>query len=244
LRALASLVMAGRRPVTLLGAPGSGRTFVCEMLAQRFPHIHVLAVEPQLLFGTPILASLAQRLGVAGVARGASRRFLYEVLLSRALPENDPRAIAAVVVDGVDPEDGELLAELAAIAAEAPPGRLALVLVGAEDLPGALVTNGAPARLLGGPPPVSLRPLTPAEMGAYIAHRLRCAGAAEAGLPFDVACQQLLHAWSGGNPKLVNVYCHNALTVAAASHERVIQLATLRLAMRAQTYLSADTASV
>jgi len=232
LRTLASQICGGERPVTLVGAPGSGRTFVCEMLAQRFPRIHVLAVEPQLLFGTPILVSLAQRLGVAAVSGGASRRFLYEVILSRALPRDDPRAVAALVIDGVDPDDHALLAQLDEITREAPAGRLALVLVGTEDLPARLVTVGAPESLLAGPPPVPLRPLTLAEMDGYIAHRLRRAGSSASEIPLDLAVRQLLHARSGGNPKLVNVYCHNALTVAAASHERVIQLASLRSALR------------
>lgn len=244
LRALASQILGGQRPATLVGAPGSGRTFVCEMLSARFPRVHVLAVEPQLLFGASILVSLAQRLGVAVTSGGASRRFLYELILARALPADDPRAVAALVIDGVDPDDRALLAQLDDIAREAPAGRLALVLVGSEGLTSQLLAAGAPARLLAGPPPVPLRPLTLPEMAEYIAHRLRRAGAADPGIPLDLAGQQLLHARSFGNPKLVNVYCHNALTVAAASHERVIKLGSLRAALRTQTYLTPEAAAV
>jgi type II secretory pathway predicted ATPase ExeA len=67
-------------------------------------------------------------------------------------------------------------------------------------------------------------------------------GGCPEGLPLDLASQQLLHARSGGSPKLINVFCHNALTIAALKQEKTLKLSTVRYALKSKTYLSTDAA--
>jgi type II secretory pathway predicted ATPase ExeA len=148
---------------------------------------------------------------------------------------------ALIVVDGVDPSDQELLAELDRILQGAPRRRFALVLVGTDTLHEELVLNHAPASLLAGTPAVVLRPMNPQEMIEYVDFRMRAVGGM-AGFTLDTASRQILYLRSGGLPRLVSVYCHNALTLAMIRQERQPRLDTLRLAVKSKSYLSPEAA--
>jgi serine/threonine protein kinase len=240
LHTLATQISAGKRPVMLLGPPGSGRTFVCEMLRHKFSGIQVSSIEPQLLFGARLLVSLCRQLGIPGVSPGASQEVLIHILLEHMLPPHRPDGIAVVVIDGLDPSDRDLLFELDDILCSAPGGRLSMVLVGPDDLPAGLAESGAPPSLCWDLQPITLRGLTQQEMAEYIDFRVRAIGRSRTGLDLDVASLQLLHARTGGIPRLINVYCHNALTIAALRQERAVRFSTLRVAMKSNTYLTPD----
>lgn len=242
LHGLAAPLLAGERPAMLLGAPGSGRTFVCEKLRASSPRLLTFPIEPQLLFGARPMVALCRQLGVAAISASTDQRSLIEAFLLHALPRDRADAIAVAVVDGIGAEDHELLQELGAILHSAPRGRFSMVLVGAEDLPARLAAAGAPEALLAGPPPIALRAMSQQEMIDYIDFRMRTVGGSKRGLDLDIASQQFLYARSGGNPKLVNVFCHNALTIAALKRERKVTLSSLRLGMKSKSYLSPDAA--
>ena len=212
------------------------------MLRHKFPRIQVCVMEPQLLLGARLLVSACRQLGVPGVSPGASQELLIHTLLERMLPEDRPDAIAVVVVDGLDPSDHELLLELDDILRSAPGGRFSMVLVGPDDLPAGLAASGAPESLCRDLPPIKLRGMTLREMVEYIDFRMRTIGRSPAGLELDVASQQLLHAKSGGIPKLINTYCHNALTIAALRQEGSVRFSTLRVAMKSDSYLTPESA--
>ncbi|MBN1206419.1 MAG: serine/threonine-protein kinase [Myxococcaceae bacterium] len=237
--ALASRVDAGHRLSMLVGPSGSGRTFLCEMLQQKLPGATVFSIEPQLLLGTRLFIALCRQAGVQ-VNASSSQRFLTEAFLAQVLPDR-PEARAILVVDGVDPADQELLAELDRIIQAPTRRKFSLVLVGAEELSEGLLRNGAPQSLLDGTPPVPLRPMTQQEMIEYIDFRMRAIGGV-AGFSLDTASQQILHLRSGGLPRLVSVYCHNALTLAMLRQERQPKLDTLRLAVKSKSYLSPERA--
>ncbi|XXX78049.1 protein kinase [Sorangium sp. So ce134] len=242
LRTLASQIVAGQRPAILVGEPGSGRTFVCEMIKNKVPRIQVFSIEPQLLFGTRPLVSLCRQVGATAISPNLSQQFLVDAFLGQALLRAGPDAIAVLVVDGVDPEDHELLMELHDILRCAPPGRLSMILVGAPDLPATLASNGVPRELYTGAQSLLLPGMTQQEMIEYIDFRMRSVGGSGRGLKLDLASQQLLHARSGGSPKLINIYCHNALTLAAIQGEQEVSLSSIRLGMKSKSYLTADAA--
>jgi type II secretory pathway predicted ATPase ExeA len=236
------IIEEGARPVLLLGQAGSGRTFLCEMLKTKYERLHIFTIEPQLLFGARPLVTLCRHQGAAHVLTTAHQRVLIDAFLSVALPADAPDAIAVVVVDGLDPSDREMLTELDEILRYAPKKRFSMILVGSEDLPERLSEAGAPEGLLSGPPPAVLRPMTMREMVQYIDFRMKAVAGGQDGLDLDVASQQLLHARSGGNPKLINVFCHNALTIAALKQERKVKLTSIRLGMKSKSYLSPEAA--
>ncbi len=236
---LATRVEVGQRINMLVGPSGSGRTFLCEMLQHKLPGASVFSVEPQLLLGSGLFLSLCRQLGIH-VNPGSSQRFLTETFLAQALPDK-PEATAVIVVDGVDASDQELLAELGKILQATLRRRLSLVLVGTDSLPEQLAREQVPPALLTHAMPVALRPMTQQEMVEYIDFRMRCIGGVT-GFALDTASRQILYLRSGGLPRLVSVYCHNALTLAMLRQERQPRLDTLRLAVKSKSYLSPEAA--
>lgn len=241
LRTLAMKLTSGSRQAMLLGPPGSGRTFLCDMLPHRSPRLHVFRVEPRLMFGGRLLLSLCRQHGL-DMSPSASMRFLAQAFLSHVLPDASPETIAVLVIDSVDPDDAELLADLDLTLRSPLSTQLAVVLVGAEDLHERLAERGAPPSLHPTAAPVLLPGMTLPEMADYIDFRMTTIGGSECGLALDPATRQLLHARSGGSPGLINTYCHNALTIAALQGERALRFETFRLAMKARTYLTPETA--
>jgi type II secretory pathway predicted ATPase ExeA len=71
---------------------------------------------------------------------------------------------------------------------------------------------------------------------------MRVVGGSPEGLELDLASTQLLHARSNGSPKLINVFCHNALTIAALKQERKVKLSSIRYAMKSKSYLTPEAA--
>jgi serine/threonine protein kinase len=243
LRMLAGeIIEEGASPSMILGAPGSGRTFLCEMLKNKYPQLFMFMIEPQLLFGVPPMVTLCRQYGASHVSPTSPQSVLIDAFLAAALPPDLPNAIAVLAIDGLDPSDREILTQLDDILINAPPKRFSMLLVGGEDLPERLTAVNAPRTLLSGPPAAVLRPMTPREMIAYIDFRMRRVGGSPEGMDLDLPSQQLLHARSGGSPKLVNVFCHNALTIAALKQERKLRFSSLRLAMKSKSYLSPEAA--
>jgi serine/threonine protein kinase len=236
---LAARVGTGQRMSVLVGPPSSGRTFLCEMLQHKLPNTLVFSIEPQLLLGSQLFLALCRQVGVH-VNPNSSQRFLTEAFLSHVLPDQTD-ATAVIVVDGVDPSDTELLNDIDRILQATPRRKFSIVLVGNESLPEGLAQHNAPQSLLAGLPPIRLRPMTQQEMVEYIDFRMKAVGGL-GGFTLDNASRQLLFSRSGGVPRLVSIYCHNALTLAMLRQERLPRLDTLRLAMKSKSYLSPDAA--
>jgi len=68
----------------------------------------------------------------------------------------------------------------------------------------------------------TLQPIGLEETGELIAYRLRAAGAGEQGPVFEESAIQAIHAYSGGNPRLIVTLCRNAMFAAARMHTRHI----------------------
>lgn len=241
LRTLASQITAGHRPTVLVGEPGSGRTFVSEMIRNRFPSIQTFSFDPQFLFGARPMVSLCRQLGVYA-SSNTTQRDLVHAFLQHAEARDGNDMMALVVVDGVDPGDRDLLVELDDILQYAPADRLSMLLIGTPSLPSTLAANGAPPSLYTGAQSLLLPGMTSKEMVEYLDFRMTSIGGSARGLGLDLAAQQLLHARSGGNPKLVNVFCHNALMLAALLKETGVRLTTIRLGMKSKSYLTPETA--
>jgi hypothetical protein len=243
LRTLAMQLTGGCRAAMLLGPEGSGRTFLCDMLAHKVPGLHLFRLEPELLFGERLLISLCRQHGM-DINPGASMRFFVEALLSQALPAGQSDAMAVVAIDRVDPGDSDLIGDIADILRSTSNPRLAVLMIGAPDLHERLVGNGSLTRL--GTelraPPVLLRRMTQPEMTEYIAFRVATIGGGRVRLSFDPSTQQLLHARSEGSPRLVNVYCHNARLIAGLRGGGSPGFEDFRLGMKSRTYLTAESA--
>lgn len=244
LRTLALQLTGGCRAAMLLGPGGSGRTFLCDMLAHKVPRLHVFRMEPDLLFGERLLFSLCRQHGM-DINPGASMRFFVEAFLSQALPAERADALAVIAVDCVDPDDTDLIADIADILHAGSNPRLAMLLIGAPDLHDHLAASGALARLGSElpAPPVLLRRMTQPEMVEYIGFRVSTIGGGRVRLRLDTSTQQLVYARSEGSPRLVNVYCHNALLISSLrGGSGSPGFEDFRLAMKSRMYLTPESA--
>jgi len=76
-----------------------------------------------------------------------------------------------------------------------------------------------------------LGPLSVAETGAYVAHRLAVAGA-QAGIPIPAQLAPLVHRLTQGVPRRINLLCDRALLGAYVENSREVTPAILRRAAR------------
>jgi type II secretory pathway predicted ATPase ExeA len=66
------------------------------------------------------------------------------------------------------------------------------------------------------------QPLTRAQMDAYITQRLSVAGAAQANL-FEPEARSLIHHYSGGIPRIINLICEHCLVHAFAEAQTIVK---------------------
>ncbi len=77
-----------------------------------------------------------------------------------------------------------------------------------------------------------LGPLNTAETAAYVRHRLRVAAAMREAVRFTPRALRLVHRFSRGIPRLVNVLCHRALLIGYTREERPIGWTIVRQAIQ------------
>ncbi|MGE0825290.1 MAG: AAA family ATPase [Candidatus Binatia bacterium] len=77
-----------------------------------------------------------------------------------------------------------------------------------------------------------LQPLPATDTGAYIRHRLQVAAKGRSLAVFTPGAIRLIHHFSRGVPRLINVLCHRALLVAYTSEERQINSQIVRQAIK------------
>jgi type II secretory pathway predicted ATPase ExeA len=222
-------------PLVLVGAPGSGKTFCVEALKQRISGLQYYSIEPALLFTVTLMQELCRRLGL--MAPDAAPRDLMPFFVDAALARERGTSRLLVVLDDFVPGDPALLDELKEIAAAAP-DVVRLLLVGAPDLPAQLAAAGAAELLSPEEPPVGLAPMGLPDVAAYLEHRLRAASDGSLRVELPPAACQFLHARSGGSPRLINIYCHNALVIAFLRQSHRLTVDVLRLAMKSESYLT------
>ena len=224
----------------LAGATGSGRTYLCESLPRKNRRLMVFSVEPQLLLGSPVLVSLCRQAGVA-INESASQRFVLSAFLNHIAQSDRPDTLPTLIIDGLDPTDTEVVEDVVSLRKVANGQKLGIVITGRETLAAELAALPQAASMMRDAQAVTLRPMDQNEMASYVRFRMKEAGGIKQ-LELDAAATQLLYARTGGNPKLVNVYCHNALTLSALLGEPEVRFKALRIGMKSRTYLTAGTA--
>jgi len=197
----------------LVGEAGTGKTTLLKaaLESERCRGVRAIYVNNPALTRSEFLETLADRFGLSTQAAQSKAVLLVE--LERALQERRARGeITALVIDEAQSLSDELLEEVRLLAniETATEKLLPLILAGQPEISARLEQAGL--RQL--KQRVALRCEIPvfelAETAAYIASRIRTAGG-EASRLFTREAVMLIHAHSGGIPRIISVMCDNAL---------------------------------
>ena len=191
------------------------------------------------------LASLDDRILVAHLQRTdlGPREFLLEVLRQFGVElDRDDRTdrrllleryvthqvsngrICLLIIENAQGMQPLVLEELRHVASwEADGMRLVKLLLLGQPLLNHVVDSPRLTKLIpAGVPRVSIAPLSEDQLSAYVAHRLRVAGASDPDNVLPHTLMPLLHRISGGVPLILNRLCERTLAVAAVEGQSVV----------------------
>jgi general secretion pathway protein A len=216
--------IASRKGITLIvGAAGSGKTTVIWTAIERQPasglcvHLHNPA-----LTRPEFVEMLAARFGLGEGARKSKTVLLLELeaFLHRRYMASEPTVL---IVDEAQSLPVNLLEEIRLLASiETNNERLlSVVLAGQPDFVSQLEDPSLSQLKQQVALWCELRPLTLQETAAYMLSRIRSAGGI-AGQAFTADAVRLIHAVSGGVPRIINVLADNALLTGLAEATRPV----------------------
>jgi type II secretory pathway predicted ATPase ExeA len=196
----------------LLGGPGLGKTTLAhQLLGSLDVHefsAHMLVSSHRDCARGWFLPQVARTYGVRRPAERAPDLIdqIHQVLLQHRLAGHHP----VLFVDEAQLlNEATAMEEFRAILNLVHDGQrlFTLVLFGLNELEEVLLLDPSLAQRVD--VRINIEPLDAAETGAYVEHRLRCAGAQ--GEVFDADALEALYRYSGGIPRLINTLADNAL---------------------------------
>ncbi|HEY6361192.1 MAG TPA: AAA family ATPase [Vicinamibacterales bacterium] len=232
--AITGLLQAIRRRegfIVLAGDIGTGKTTTCRALLEQLdqttftslllnPFLSVEELLGEILLDFGVVSRDAVRSGrIASATKHELVSTLHEFLLSLIAI----RGSGVLIIDEAQHLSPEVLEQIRVISnLETNQSKLLqIVLVGQLNL--LEVLHEAAMRQLD--QRISLRvllkPLTRDEVTAYVSHRLSVAGGPPT-LAFEQGALDLVHAYSGGVPRVINLLCDRALMVGAQSQAMAI----------------------
>ncbi len=208
--------------MVLSGEAGTGKTTVLRVVADSLPNeVEFSYILNPALTPDELIEHMMLDLGIDDVPQSKARRMfrLGQLLASR----HQESKVSALIVDEAHKLAPEVLEEIRLLTnfETDTEKMLQIVLVGQTELSELL--NRSELRQL--KQRVALRfkvqPLTPAEVGQYVAHRWsRAGGGSET--PFTAEALEMLTAYSEGIPRLINSLCQNALMICFAAEMRAV----------------------
>lgn len=215
LNTLLYALQSGEGFIRITGAVGTGKTLLCRMLLATLPadcrglYLPNPAIEP-----AGILFAVAEELGLEPVPTDNLYR-VHKALHARLVELARSGIRAVLVIDeaqAMSPQCLEAVRLLSNLETEKRK-LLSIVLFGQPELD--VLLDSIPQFKTRISFHDSLRPLTRAELDAYLAHRLARAGRGTQHKPlFAPGAVDVLHRASGGVPRVVNIIAHKALMLA------------------------------
>jgi general secretion pathway protein A len=222
--------LSGRTGIALLvGEAGTGKTTVVHAALQSpsVRHSHVVYLNNPALTRDEFLEFLAAGFGLSVEATKSKTRCLSE-LTERLAARHADGSMAALVIDEAQCLPDGLLEEIRLLAniESASEKLLSIILAGQPEIAARL--NQASLRQLKQRIGLrcTLQPLAAADTAAYVAARLRVAGAAVEGI-FTSDAIDTIHDRSGGIPRTISVIADNALVTGFALDRRPVDRAVV-----------------
>jgi general secretion pathway protein A len=198
--------------VLLTGEVGTGKTTVCRCLLEQLPpDTDVALVLNPRVNPLELIATVCDELHVAYADGERSVKTLVDRLNRHLLDANARGRRTVVLIDEAQNLSPEALEQMRLLTNLETNERklLQIIMVGQPELREMLATPHLRQLAQRITARYHLCALSPADVAAYVAHRLLVAGATSQ--PFDHRLLRRVHALSGGIPRLVNTICDRAL---------------------------------
>nr|WP_207161455.1 ExeA family protein [Rhabdochromatium marinum] len=205
--------------VLLTGEVGTGKTTVCRAFLEQLPDgVEVGLVLNPALTGLELIAAVCDEFGVQVPPHERSTKRLIDLLNTYLLECHAKGRRPVLIIDEAQNLRPAVLEQVRLLTnLETPKHKLLQIfLVGQPELRTLLASEELRQLNQRITARFHLSPLSKAETGAYIRHRLAIAGVDRP--LFSRAAVRHVHRHSGGVPRLINLICDRALLGTAVSH--------------------------
>lgn len=218
--------------VQLTGEVGSGKTTVCRaMLEQLGEEYETALILNPVLNAEQLIKAIAMEFGLN--VRSLDRLETVASLNTFLLEQVERQKETVLIIDEAQDLTNDLLEQVRLLSNLETDDRklLTIVLMGQPELRDRLNDFGLRQLRQRITIRYHLRPLTCAEVGQYVHHRLQTSGAK--GAPyFSQAALWRIHHYSGGIPRLVNALCDKCLLAGFVQLSERIDFSTVGKAIR------------
>ncbi len=225
--ALAHLIFGLRESggfVMLTGEVGTGKTTVSRKLLQELPeNTQVAMILNPTLSAIELLATICDELRIRYLKKQASLKYFTDKILDKLTTNHQSGVNTVLIVDEAQHLLPEVLEQLRLLT-NLETNReklLKVVLIGQPELQQLLKRNELRQLAQRITARYHLLPLSAVEVKHYIAHRLSVAGT-ERPL-FSPATLQAVYQITGGIPRVINLLCDRALTLAFTKHHNQVR---------------------
>jgi general secretion pathway protein A len=219
--------------VCITGDVGTGKTTLLRyFLANLGPEVSTAYVFNPALSALELLQTINAEFGLP--ATSSSKKTLVDLLNAHLLQLRQDGRRAVVIIDEAQALDIDVLEQLRLLSnLETPTEKLLrIILVGQPQLRSLLLHP----ELVQLNQRITLRwhigPLSAHETAAYLRHRLSVASHGKGRALFTRRATLLVHRYSGGIPRLINMLAHRALLAAFAAERRRVIVRDVRTAHR------------
>jgi len=222
--------------VLLTGEIGAGKTTVCRCFIEQIPPDCRLAYifNPRLT-AFELLQTICDefRIALPGAPSGRGVKGYVDAINGYLLDSHAQGNNNVLVIDEAQNLSADVLEQLRLLTNLETSERklLQIILIGQPELRTMLARPELEQLAQRVIARYHLGPLTVAETGAYVAHRLAVAGA-QAGIPIPASLAPLVHRLTQGVPRRINLLCDRALLGAYVENSREVTPAILRRAAR------------
>ncbi|RMG31720.1 MAG: hypothetical protein D6721_00515 [Gammaproteobacteria bacterium] len=217
--------------VQLTGEVGTGKTTLCRALLEQLPdEVDVVLVFNPRVDAFELVKGICDELGVAYPPGTHRLKVLVDALNAHLIAAHARGRRTVLIIDEAQNLDRDVLEQVRLLTnlETAEEKLLQILLIGQPELKTLLARDDLRQLEQRITARYHLDPLGPEETRAYVRHRLRvCQGDVDL---FTPRALDLVHRYSGGIPRLINVLCDRALLGAYVEDKRRVDAAIVRRA--------------
>jgi general secretion pathway protein A len=198
--------------VQLTGEVGTGKTTICRCLMEQVPkNVDIAVILNPKITAEELIATVLDELGVDYAHEIHSIKILTDVLNEHLLKTYAQGRRTVLIIDEAQNLSAEVLEQIRLLTnlETATQKLLQIILIGQPELREMLARDEMRQLAQRVTARYHLEPISRADTGAYIQHRLQVCGTSH--VLFNKGAIDQIHRLSGGIPRLINVLCDRAM---------------------------------